>query len=53
MSERRSFITLDGLRGVAALALVARHAPAFFGSPDGPSNTLFYESYLAVDFFLR
>src|SRR5665213_808430 len=63
MSEStRSFVTLDGLRGIAALAVVTRHAPAFFsfisiyvlpldGSkvpiPVGP----FRESYLAVDFF--
>ena len=33
MSERRSFITLDGLRGVAALALVARHVPPFSAHP--------------------
>ena len=44
----RTFVTLDGLRGIAALAVAARHAPfqwrfAFPGA--------LYESYLAVDFF--
>ncbi len=60
MSEKRAFVTLDGLRGIAALVIVTRHAPAFFASisiyvsrahgsplPVGP----FFESYLAVDFF--
>jgi peptidoglycan/LPS O-acetylase OafA/YrhL len=57
-STKRSFVTLDGLRGIAALAVVTRHAPAYFasvsiyvtsdaGTPVGP----FFESYLAVDFF--
>jgi peptidoglycan/LPS O-acetylase OafA/YrhL len=47
----RYFAVLDGLRGIAALAVVTRHAPAYFNSisptPAGP----FFESYLAVDFF--
>jgi peptidoglycan/LPS O-acetylase OafA/YrhL len=58
----RSFVTLDGLRGIAALAVVTRHAPAFFssisiyllpldGSKDPISVGPFRESYLAVDFF--
>jgi peptidoglycan/LPS O-acetylase OafA/YrhL len=45
----RKFVTLDGLRGVAALYIAFRHAP-FHGdfalNPFVPS-----ESYLAVDFF--
>jgi peptidoglycan/LPS O-acetylase OafA/YrhL len=45
-SDSRQFVTLDGLRGVAALAIITRHAPPLFGT-DGP----FPESYLAVDFF--
>lgn len=45
MESKRSFITLDGLRGIAALAVITRHAPAYFSI--GP----FFESYLAVDFF--
>jgi peptidoglycan/LPS O-acetylase OafA/YrhL len=56
---KRSFVTLDGLRGIAAFAIVTRHAKIYFESvsvnPDinissytiGP----FFESYLAVDFF--
>ena len=62
MTSRRDFVTLDGLRGIAALAVATRHAPDFFYSisiliqpedstkppiPVGP----FFESYLAVDFF--
>lgn len=55
----RSFVTLDGLRGIAALAVITRHAGIYIESvsirPDihmpqyfiGP----FFESYLAVDFF--
>lgn len=59
---KRSFTTLDGLRGIAALAVISGHAPAYFADvslyahfadtakspiPVGP----FYENYLAVDFF--
>jgi peptidoglycan/LPS O-acetylase OafA/YrhL len=51
MSDRgRAFVTLDGLRGVAALAIAARHAPFLWGPKEYPQN-LFFESYLAVDFF--
>jgi peptidoglycan/LPS O-acetylase OafA/YrhL len=46
MSDNRKFVTLDGLRGIAALVVVTRHAPGFFGSP-----APFPESFLAVDFF--
>ena len=42
--KERSFIALDGLRGVAALAIVIRHGSIYFGN-------LLFESYLAVDFF--
>jgi hypothetical protein len=58
---KREFTTLDGMRGIAALAVVTRHAPLYFESVSifvqspmakapiavGP----FFESYLAVDFF--
>ncbi len=48
---QREFITLDGLRGVAAIMIVIRHAPPFlWQNPTGPTG-LFWESYLAVDFF--
>jgi peptidoglycan/LPS O-acetylase OafA/YrhL len=63
ISNTHTFVTLDGLRGIAALAVVTRHAPDFFQQiswvdicdrsiPNcvtlvGP----FFESYLAVDFF--
>jgi peptidoglycan/LPS O-acetylase OafA/YrhL len=58
--SKRAFVTLDGLRGIAALAIVARHAPVFFNSVSiyvqsdiGKPIALgpFFESYLAVDFF--
>ena len=48
-AQRRSFTTLDGLRGIAAIAVVARHAPFLWGE-HGPTGAL-SESYLAVDFF--
>jgi peptidoglycan/LPS O-acetylase OafA/YrhL len=62
MPSDRSFVTLDGLRGIAALAIVTRHAPDFFRSIsinvfplDGSNVSIpvgpFRESYLAVDFF--
>lgn len=43
INSKRAFVTLDGLRGIAALAVLTRHTP-YFRSP-------FFESYLAVDFF--
>ena len=48
-SSPRAFITLDGLRGIAALAIAARHAP-FLWSAGYPTGVL-QKSYLAVDFF--
>lgn len=42
MTER--FVLLDGIRGVAAIAIVQRHAEVFFGRPEA-------SSYLAVDLF--
>jgi peptidoglycan/LPS O-acetylase OafA/YrhL len=38
------FVLLDGIRGVAAVAIVHRHAEIFFGRPEA-------SSYLAVDLF--
>lgn len=43
IDRKRSFVTLDGLRGIAALAVLTLHVP-YFRHP-------FFESYLAVDFF--
>ena len=62
MTSQRDFVTLDGLRGIAALAVVTRHAPDFFQSISiliqpadltKPAISVgpFFESYLAVDFF--
>ena len=60
--KSHQFTTLDGLRGVAAAAVVTRHATDYFswgsqyipslkpGAPPVPVGPLF-ESYLAVDFF--
>lgn len=41
--KQRSFVTLDGLRGAAAVTIVTRHIEYF--------QSRFFESYLAVDFF--
>jgi peptidoglycan/LPS O-acetylase OafA/YrhL len=55
--KSHEFVVLDGLRGIAAIAVVTRHAWQFFPSEPlvgPPRNVLvgpFYESYLAVDFF--
>ena len=43
--ERRAFHTLDGLRGVAALLVVTRHANLL------SANISFPETFLAVDLF--
>lgn len=43
--DRKIFHTLDGMRGVAALAVVERHKPDFFFGEELPA------SYLAVDLF--
>jgi peptidoglycan/LPS O-acetylase OafA/YrhL len=50
--SKHAFVTLDGLRGIAAAAIVIRHSPEFFLplTPKG-SSTLLFENYLAVDFF--
>jgi peptidoglycan/LPS O-acetylase OafA/YrhL len=40
--DKRTFVTLDGLRGVAAFAVLVRHTLTY---------NLLFESYLAVDFF--
>lgn len=44
-TARRTFHGLDALRGVAAVVVVTRHAPAFFGVG------LFPNSALGVDLF--
>jgi peptidoglycan/LPS O-acetylase OafA/YrhL len=44
-SKARFFCCLDGIRGIAALLVVLRHTPLFFG------GFAFQESYLAVDVF--
>jgi peptidoglycan/LPS O-acetylase OafA/YrhL len=44
-----TFVALDGLRGIAAIAVAVRHAPFLW--PDGFPAHAFRESYLAVDFF--
>jgi peptidoglycan/LPS O-acetylase OafA/YrhL len=45
VQPRRSYQTLDGLRGVGAFMVVMRHVPGFFGPIRVP------ESFLAVDLF--
>lgn len=59
---RHEFVTLDGLRGIAAFAVFTGHAALLFKSitaygsvPDAsgklPAVGPFFENYLAVDFF--
>jgi peptidoglycan/LPS O-acetylase OafA/YrhL len=45
LQKPHKFVTLDGLRGVAALAVLQLHTQTLFGA------LLFPEGYLAVDFF--
>jgi peptidoglycan/LPS O-acetylase OafA/YrhL len=49
VSSTRSFVTLDGLRGLAAIAIAIRHVPYLW--PEGSPTGILRESYLAVDFF--
>jgi peptidoglycan/LPS O-acetylase OafA/YrhL len=48
-SVRRKYHTLDGIRGVAAIVIVMRHAGYYFG--DFGLHVSKAESYLAVDLF--
>ena len=61
-ASEHDFVTLDGLRGVAAVAIVTRHCPVFwntvtaYGTVPNIAGHLsevgpLFESYLAVDFF--
>jgi peptidoglycan/LPS O-acetylase OafA/YrhL len=45
----RIFDALDGLRGIAAIAIAIVHAP--FLGPRSVRSDIFYDAYLAVDFF--
>lgn len=47
VSERHTYVLLDGLRGVAALAVAVLHMPRVFGGYTVPN------AHLAVDFFLQ
>jgi peptidoglycan/LPS O-acetylase OafA/YrhL len=46
MDQKRTFVTLDGLRGIAAIAVLFRHTVPNF-MPTSPSAS----GYLAVDLF--
>lgn len=46
MTPTRHYLALDGLRGVAALAVVSLHTSEYFNLPVQPGH-----AYLAVDFF--
>jgi len=46
LAGKDRFVTLDALRGIAALCVVFHHAEQFYGHPG-----LFAHAYLAVDFF--
>lgn len=45
MTYKHKFLTLDGIRGLAAVFVVIRHMPEYFGGVSFP------HSYLAVDLF--
>ena len=45
--EPRKFAALDGMRGIAAILVMIRHTPGFWGSLDVKAS----HSYLAVDLF--
>lgn len=49
LSSKPRFEILDGLRGVAAMIVVAFHL--FETYSDGPSEQILNHGYLAVDFF--
>ena len=49
LSSKPRFEILDGLRGVAAMIVVAFHL--FETYSDGPSDQILNHGYLAVDFF--
>jgi peptidoglycan/LPS O-acetylase OafA/YrhL len=46
----RTFVALDGLRGVAAIMVALRHAPFLWAIPAAPTGWM-RNSYLAVDLF--
>ena len=46
MTQTRHYLALDGLRGIAALAVVSLHVAGYFRLPVQPGH-----AYLAVDFF--
>jgi len=46
----RTFVALDGLRGVAAIMVALRHAPFLWAIPATPTGWM-KNSYLAVDLF--
>lgn len=46
----RTFVALDGLRGVAAIMVALRHAPFLWAIPATPTGWM-RNSYLAVDLF--
>lgn len=48
--QHRSFHTLDGMRGIAALLVVRLHLETFL-APVGGSGIFFAQAYLAVDLF--
>jgi peptidoglycan/LPS O-acetylase OafA/YrhL len=48
--SERTFVALDGLRGVAAIMVALRHAPFLWAVPATPTGWM-KNSYLAVDLF--
>lgn len=51
-SERRLYGTLDGMRGVAAIAVVVLHAPRLFGPVAAPSAGLAVDLFFVMSGFI-
>ncbi len=52
MTARRNYGTLDGLRGVAAIAVVVVHAPMLMGSIEAPSAGLAVDLFFVMSGFI-
>lgn len=52
MTARRNYGTLDGLRGVAAIAVVVVHAPMLMGSIQAPSAGLAVDLFFVMSGFI-
>lgn len=50
--DKRTFHTLDALRGIAAAVVLTRHAPAFFGAGLFPSSALGVDLFFIMSGFV-